>query len=280
MPLENYTEAFPCDETGGTDALVGVYGYSWSHGGGGDVDSQTGKVPDTTPLARGPYEPIGAITGNRYHRETSAGIDDIFDIRGVTSFTLTQWVKRYAGNSLGTTLGSMYDVSSASRQAFTGRTRTNAQNSPSLFMMDGVTAFAGVQVYPNILLAMPDDEWQFFSYGYDAVRNKIFAGWGRGAGDWQYNEEDGLAAGFLYSLAPSLHMGYLIPASPFTNGSDQRVDVDQVVWYQGQALTEDDLQFIWNNHDARLLSAISPGGGFLSHYNRVQRRKARYGSAT
>lgn len=260
MPnISAFTEGWKCNEASG--ALLGENGYDWNKTGSGALGSKTGHVEDpaTSILARGAIEPLGGASNNRYFVKAGA-VGDIWDVRGSVSCTFAVWFKPYASNTLGTNVFNFYEVTDASVQAMampSNHPTAGANEAPLVTMFDGLTAFNGVSVQATDTVAIIKDTWNFQAGGYDAARNKLFHFWGRQAGQYFYDEVDSFAAGFGYSASFPVAAGRYISSAPFSPGSNQKVDIDQILWYNGRALTEDELVFLWNNHSGRAFDDLN-----------------------
>lgn len=259
IDLNDYTEAWRCDETSSSAALTGVNGIdipisSLTVGVGtdGHIDDPAG-----TTRSRGNTSPIGDAAQQFF--ETPFVASGPFDIRGQVSCTIAMWFRLSSTNTGGPYGFSIHNPAAANGQALwllSNHYTLGANPAPAMFMLDGLTAFNFKAIQATDAVSPPEDSatWQFNVGGYDAARNKVFHFWGRGAGERYYAEIDGFAAGFGFTGAAGCDVGF----AQFNdgNGTIREQKLDQCMWWKGRALSLQDLDFLWNNHVGRPLNDL------------------------
>lgn len=270
VDLTDYTEAWRCNETAGP--LVGVNGTDIpevntvpDEASGGAVEDPPGNTAFRKQLI-----PIGVGSPVHHFRKAfSAG--DIFDIRGKVSCTMALWVQLGdpAYPFAFSIHGERLNPGGANGQAF-WLTVHDSNNSPRFFMLDGLSAFNSKDVHANSSVAvLPVPAWQFIAGGYDAARNKVFCAWGRQAGEFYYDEADGFAAGFGYDgTGTETGFGQFVTA-----GGGGPLNLDHAIWWKGRAVSQEGLNFLWNDHSGRALSDLVSdlgGDGSVAHNSHGQ----------
>ncbi len=253
--LTDYTEAWLMNAAD-TQTEPGVIAVDFSQTNG--LDSLVGHVEDPASsfLSRGYVSPVGGTTGDVWLFHNNA-TSDIFDVRGATSMTVAGWCRLKADATGDPHFLSTHGVSSADEQAFETLMIHNtlgANPSPSFDMEDGLSAFNRLNVQANDQVTMAVDVWQFVAGGWNSVTNKIFNFWGRAVGEHYYKEADGFAAGFGYDGTSETYIGKFTASGG--NGISAQAAMDQTMWWNGRALTEDDLVFLWNDHAGRALNNL------------------------
>lgn len=246
IDVSDYTELWKCNEASG--ALLGVNGYNWAQSGP-TLDSVVGQVEDpvSSILGRGDLQPIGGTSAEIYLYDSTAGDGDLWDVQGAVSCTFAGWLKLQTAMTHGYWYGSLYEIAAANKQAF--RMAPWSAMNPIFRMFDGISSFNEKTVRANGAETMDTNVWQFVGYGYDAATNKIFCFWGKDVGEYYYNTADGFAAGFGYSVQTGAHLSRFLDGAG--QGINQKNYCDQLFWWQGRALTEAELEFLWNDHAGR-----------------------------
>jgi hypothetical protein len=239
MALFDFTDRtvqFACEEPDFGDFLVD------DSGNGNDMNDAGGNTSVTGHVGLGRGQ-LRSGPGNEFFSKAfSAGNE--YDIRGQTDCTFTGWIKLH--NVEQPAFFSIHDAILASGQALfiDGRSTAPTQPGPRVIMHDGISVGAGVALFINDAVAIAQEVWQFIAGGYDATRNKLFGYWGRAIGESFYNEVDGVAAGFGYSgVSSDTALGFWNSEAGLAN-----ISIDHILWWNGRALTEAELDIIWNNH--------------------------------
>jgi hypothetical protein len=209
-------------------------------------------------------------SGDRHFRKAYAA-DNAWDIRGLTSCTWAAWY--YITNAKQHHLFSIDDAAGANAEGqaliLVPRETNTPPEGPWCFMGGGVTRWVGASL--KIATATVTlNSWQFFACGFDAQRVKLFGAWGRSAGEFYYNETDGLAGGFGYDGTNTETM-----IGKF-NGEAGIAEsyVAHGIWFNGRALKESDLRILWNDHAALPFDQLRGGDDedFITHRKLVHRR--------
>lgn len=257
------TAQFPADE-GTNQILTDTSGSGFFFQDNlGVPDGIAGHVSDTSDTGAS----RGSLRSNDRHFQAVGSSPQLpWDLRvtgtpgGLVSCTWTGWV--YHINAEQGYFWSIHDPVSAAGQAIIviGReTNSGGPAVPWVAMADGLSLFnfrtvKVTQSHADIAL----NTWQFVAGGWDAVRNKVFVAWGVQPGEFIYNEADGFAAGFQYTLLDRTKVG-------FWNGEPGQAQlyVDHCLWFKGRALSALELEAVWNNHvgiDFNLLTGTLPNG--------------------
>lgn len=273
MPVYNFldrTAQFDCEE-GNNQALLD------SSGNGNNLNDSLSVPGGATGIigdARGTCK-----SGDR-HFETVYVADNAWDIRGATSCTMAGWFQ--ATNTEQSHVFSIddRDGANAAGQAFVmvlRETNTGVNPGPWVFMGDGATRFVGASFKVNDAVSISTSTWQFFAGGYNATTNKLFGFWGKSAGVSYYKEATGVVGGFGYV---GTNTSTLFGKFNGEAGTAEML-VDHCLWWNGRALTEEELGIVWNNHAAISFNELSGSTGVLDaadvtapHFRRTQRLRA------
>lgn len=268
IDLTDFSEAYLFNETVGTLAAIGE--------NGDDIPVVAAVTPRTGAGFFAVEDPVGVFRSRGFlaavgdasprHFKQPFVASDAFDIRGAVSCTIAQWSNRKAGAGAaneGSNIFTIHNPAAANGQAIfhiDEHQTFGANPSPAFFMLDGITPFNFKAVQANPALSVIAGTWNFFAGGYDAGSNTIFNFWGRQTGESYYATAAGFAAGFGYTGAAGCEVGIgQFAAGP---GGITEVLMDQMMWWGGRALSQTDLDFLWNNHAGRALTDLTgPGPG-------------------
>lgn len=264
--LTNYTEAWKMNAVAGAaePGVKSVYNWSSTGAAGGLGSSNNGHIEDPAGnnKSRGLSEGIGGVSNDRYMHSGTTVQGDIWDIRGATSCTFVGWFFVPSGQAEEPMWFTLHEATTAPFQAlwsWCNHPTFGATPSPMCGMLDGVNAFNSLFLQANDALPTLLDVWQFQAFGWNSATNVLFHFWGRAIGEHYYAETPGFAGGFGYNaINANAAMGRFIAAPP-GDGQDSQMYSDQNVWWNGRALTENDLLYMWNNHAGRTFSDLVGG---------------------
>jgi len=198
-------------------------------------------------FARGPLRTITHITPAYFSEPTLS--DAGFDIRGDTSMSVCYWIQ-VDNSSAGAPHGvSIHDPSTAEGQAFVSYPYNQGQvGTPVMLMFDGITIFNSVSAFNATAPAPLNSTWYYVGGSVDKVTNEVRCFYGRAPDEFYYDTVPSFAAGFGYD-ATGLGAGEGVHIGRYDGlGLSTIFDkMDQILFWNGRALDEDDFRRIWNN---------------------------------
>lgn len=182
-----------------------------------------------------------------------------YDIRGLTDICMAGWYQNNLNLTGNPFSFSIHSGTVATGQAFVMQTGAGSglDNTPFMWMADGLTLFNLKTLKFDELVTgiISLDTWYFVAAGWRAATNISYLFWGKAPGEHYYIERDGFAAGFLYTGVGSFtRCGFFSGV-----GAACAASFDQQLWWNGRALSEEELVILWNNHDGLLFSELVGG---------------------
>jgi hypothetical protein len=278
FPYDDFTRGYEFEEVSG-----GAVAAEFNSAPGGDMPnfnslpSITGKFDN----ARGPLKSTGHTTPAYYTRSTLS--DSGWDIRGDVSMSATCWVKVPDNSDGAPIVLSIHDPSTENGQAFQvyAYHSTTGQGGPGFIMWDGVTIFTGSVLIPASSNPAPiNNTWYFIGVSRDKDSNLINLFYGRAAGESYFSSQADVNAGFGYSgvglgAGEGVHIGRYDGLA-----QDSLSNVDQLLFWNGRALTETDFENIWQNGTGIATAdlAVDPGAAGAGVNGGIHHYRARAGS--
>lgn len=263
-----------CEEPLAADDLEAVEGPSLDMA---VVGTNAGSVAGKFGLGRGFTKAIGEGNASYWRQDQVSG-NALFDLRGLTSFSVCAWLKLISGTDGDPTFFDVHSVQVAGQatQSWFGHSGWGLIPNgltPVFLVEDGLIAFKSlfVSAVHDPTPGIERGVYQFMGISYDAAVNKMRCFWGErdgpGGGNYHFSEARGFVGGFKYarqtgSGAPNFQgVGF----GRFTGGGlPAQMDIDHTFYWKGRALKLRDFLNLWNDHvglDTDELVSLGPGGG-------------------